>query len=59
MLYPMGDRQHTQNIQINELIGETEKCIFYGRNYIDVFGQTNNSHKANIYQIFIMYQAVS
>ena len=25
----MGDSQHTQNIQINKVIGENEKCVFY------------------------------
>ena len=25
----MGDRQHTKNIQINKMIGENEKCVFY------------------------------
>ena len=25
----MGDNQHTQNIQINNVIGENEKCVFY------------------------------
>ena len=25
----MGDNQHTQNIQINEVTGENEKCVFY------------------------------
>ena len=25
----VGDRRHTQNIQINEVIGENEKCVFH------------------------------
>ena len=25
----MGDSQHTQNAQINKVIGENEKCVFY------------------------------
>ena len=29
MLYPMGDSRHTQNIQINKVIGESEKCVFH------------------------------
>ena len=29
ILYHMGDSQHTQNIQINKVIGENEKCVFY------------------------------
>ena len=24
-----GESRHTQNIQINEVIGENEKCVFY------------------------------
>ena len=24
-----GDSRHTQNIQINKVIGENEKCVFY------------------------------
>ena len=24
-----GDSQHTQNIQINKVTGENEKCVFY------------------------------
>ena len=29
MLYPAVDSSHTQNIQINKVIGENEKCAFY------------------------------
>ena len=29
MLYHAGDSWHTQNIQINNVIGENEKCVFY------------------------------
>ena len=29
MLYHMGDSQYTQNIQINEVISENEKYVFY------------------------------
>ena len=28
-LYYTGDSQHTQNIQIDNVIGENEKCVFY------------------------------
>ena len=28
MFYHTGDSQHTQNIQINKVIGENEKCVF-------------------------------
>ena len=27
--YHMGDNQHTQNVQINKVIGENEKCVIY------------------------------
>ena len=29
MLHHAGGSQHTQNIQINKVIGENEKCVFY------------------------------
>ena len=29
MLYQVGDSRHTQNIQINKVIGENEKSVFY------------------------------
>ena len=29
MLYHVGDSRHAQNIQINKVIGENEKCVFY------------------------------
>ena len=29
MFYHVGDSHHTQNIRINKVIGESEKCIFY------------------------------
>ena len=25
----MGDSQHTQNIQIDKVVGENETCVFY------------------------------
>ena len=28
-LYHVGDSRHTQNIQINNVIGENEKCVLY------------------------------
>ena len=32
----MGDGQHTQNIQVNKVIGENEKClIFYGKKHTE------------------------
>ena len=32
MLYYVGESRHTQNIQVNEVIGESEKCVFWGKN---------------------------
>ena len=29
MLYHMGASRHTHSIQINKVIGENEKCVFY------------------------------
>ena len=29
MLYHVGDSQHTQNMQINKVVGENEKCDYY------------------------------
>ena len=29
MFYHMGESRHTQNIQINKVFGENEKCVFY------------------------------
>ena len=29
MLYHTGDSQHIQNTQINKVICENEKCVFY------------------------------
>ena len=29
MLYYIGDSQHTKNIQVNKIIGVSEKCVFY------------------------------
>ena len=46
MLYHVGDSQHTQNIQINKVIGEKEKCVFYGKNHMDFF--TNPVHMLKI-----------
>ena len=40
--YHVGDSQHTQNIQINKVIGENEKCVFYfTEKSIHIFGQPN------------------
>ena len=29
MFYHVGGNQHIQNIQINKVTGENEKCVFY------------------------------
>ena len=43
MLYHMGDSQHTQNIQINKVIGKNEKCVFhFMEKTYGLFGQPNN-----------------
>ena len=36
-----GESFHDQKIQINKVIDETEKCVFYfaGKNVMDFFGQ--------------------
>ena len=39
MLYHAREGQHTQNIQINTVIGENEKCGFYFTEKIKLFGQ--------------------
>ena len=41
----MGDSQHTQNIQINEVIGGNEKCVFYfmEKKLSGLFGQPSTS----------------
>ena len=42
MLNHSEDSQHTQNIQINIVIGENEKCpLFYGKKVNGLFGQPN------------------
>ena len=42
MLYHVGDRRHNQNIQINNVIGENKKLVFYGKKTYGLFGQPNN-----------------
>ena len=43
MLYHIGDRRHTQTIQINEVIGENEKMSFIlWKKLIELFGPPNN-----------------
>ena len=38
-----GDSQYTQNTQINQVIGENEKCVFYfTEKAIQTFGQSNS-----------------
>ena len=35
MLYHVGYSQHTQNMQMNKVIGENEKFVFYGKKHTD------------------------
>ena len=46
MLYDVGDSQHTQNIQVKEVIGGNEKCVFYfmEKETFRFFGQPNIFH---------------
>ena len=40
MFYHVGGNQHIQNIQINKVTGEKEKCVFYFMNKTNgLFGQ--------------------
>ena len=43
----MGDSRHTQNIQINNIIGENEKRVLFYRKKIDFLANTifNQLHK--------------
>ena len=45
MLYDVGDSQHTQNIQVKEVIGGNEKCVFYFKEKKPnrLFGQPNTT----------------
>ena len=40
-----GDCRHAHNIQINKVIGENEKCVFYfmEKNHRNIFGQPNKT----------------
>ena len=50
----VGDSRHTQNIQVNEVIGENEKCLlFYRKNPTDFLA---NSVFIVIYISFLIYQ---
>ena len=50
----VGDSRHTQNIQINDVIGENEKCLlFYRKNPTDFLA---NSVFIVIYISFLIYQ---
>ena len=41
-LYHVGDCGQTQNIQINQVVGENEKCVlFYRKKLNRFFGQPN------------------
>ena len=42
MLHHVLDNQHTQNIQMNKVIGENEKCVLYFMEKLNrLFGQPN------------------
>ena len=45
----MGDNRHTQNIQINEVIGENKKCIFYfmEKNHMEFLASPINAYTGN------------
>ena len=49
MLYHARDRQHTQNIQINEVIAESEQCVFYftKKPPHELFGQPNGIDRSH------------
>ena len=47
-----GDRWHTQNIQINKVIGENEKCVLWRKPY-RLFGQPNTYTEEHILFDFI------
>ena len=54
MLYHVGDSWHTHNIQINKVIGEDEKCVFYfteKRKPYGFFGQPNITESMFILEI--------
>ena len=45
-----GDSRHTQNIQINKVIGENEKCVFYFIEKLNrLFGQPNTMLKYSLF----------
>ena len=48
MLYYMGDSQHNENIQINKVIGENEKCVLLS----GLFGQPNTFFR-NVIDIWL------
>ena len=43
-----GRLRHTQNIQINKVICENEKCVFYGKNLNELFGQPNRKMEEQV-----------
>ena len=43
----MGESQHTQNIQINKVIDEDEKCVFYfTEKNKELFGQPSTKEQS-------------
>ena len=51
-----GDSQHTQNIQIKKVIGESGKCVFYFMEKINgLFGQPNKTVYEGLVLILWMF----
>ena len=48
MLYHAGDSRYTQNSQVNKVIGENEKRVFYGKNHMDIWPTQYYHHWGNI-----------
>ena len=56
MLYQAGDSQHTQNIQIDEVIDKNEKCVFYfWKKKYGLFGQPSTLHMICLRDAFIVF----
>ena len=49
-----GDSQPTQNIQINKVTGENEKCVlFYGKKLNELLGQPST-----FFKLLLVYNSV-
>ena len=49
MLYHVGDSRHTQNIQINKVIGENEECVSYFTEKNETNFSANTTHPTPSY----------